>query len=157
MTDFIDNGNGTYTANYIVSSGDSDITSGTIPASVILSDASGNFNVAYTTVIPNNLKIDANEPTLVSAEVTTVTTIDVVFSEDIDGNTVNTTGNEFTVSGHTVSSAEELVDGIITLTLSTAIGTGETPNVTFTSTNFKDLAGNQAINPTAVILINNLP
>ncbi|OGI71464.1 hypothetical protein A3B84_01740 [Candidatus Nomurabacteria bacterium RIFCSPHIGHO2_02_FULL_35_13] len=156
-TDFIDNGNGTYTANYIVSSGDSDITSGTIPASVILSDASGNFNVAYTTVIPNNLKIDANEPTLVSAEVTTVTTIDVVFSEDIDGNTVNTTGNEFTVSGHTVSSAEELVDGIITLTLSTAIGTGETPNVTFTSTNFKDLAGNQAINPTAVILINNLP
>jgi hypothetical protein len=155
-TNFTDNGGGTYTATYTVSQGDNDTMSGIIPASVVLSDAAGNSNVAYTTVTANNLKIDANAPMLVSAEAKTSTIIDVTFNEDIDGSTVNTTGSEFKVSGYTVTSAHEL-EGVVTLTLSTAIGVGETPNVIFESTNFKDLAGNQSINPTTLVLINNLP
>jgi hypothetical protein len=155
-TNFTDNGGGTYTATYTVSQGDNDVMSGIIPASVVLSDAAGNLNVAYTTVTANNLKIDANAPMLISAEAKTSTTIDATFNEDIDGSTVNTTGSEFKVSGYAVTSAHEL-EGVVTLTLSSAIGVGETPNVTFESTNFKDLAGNQSINPTTIVLINNLP
>jgi hypothetical protein len=155
ITNFTDKGNGIYTAVYTVSQGDSDEISGATPASVVLSDASGNSNVAYTTVAQNTLKIDANAPTLVSAKVTSATTIDVTFSEDLNGTTVNKSGNEFTVSGHSVSDAQEL-NGVVTLTLVTPITTGETPSVTFSSTDFKDLAGNQAVSPATVIATNSV-
>ncbi|MFA4975818.1 MAG: immunoglobulin-like domain-containing protein [Candidatus Paceibacterota bacterium] len=154
-TNFTDKGNGAYTAIYIVSSLNNDVTSGTIPVIVVLTDAAGNSNEAYTTVTANALQIDAHAPTLVSAKVMTATSIDVTFSEDIDGNTLNTSGNEFTVSGHTVTEASEL-KGVITLTLSTNIGAGETPSVTFESVNFKDLAGNQVVNPITVTATNSI-
>ncbi len=155
VTNFTDNGNGMYTATYTVSSGDNDVVSGTIPVSVVLTDAAGNSNIAYTTVIANKLKIDAHEPILIFANVTSATTIDATFSEDIDGKTVNSTGTEFTVSGHPVLSAHEL-EGVVTLTLGTAIGAGEKPDVTFQSTLFKDVAGNEAISPATVTAINDV-
>ncbi|MFA5791909.1 MAG: immunoglobulin-like domain-containing protein [Candidatus Paceibacterota bacterium] len=107
------------------------------------------------TVVVLPLPLDTTPPTMVSAVVTSATTIDVTFSEDIDGGTLNTSGNEFMVLGHIVSSAHEL-NGIITLTLETDIKRGENPSVTFSSTNFKDLAGNQAISPAGVTSTNNL-
>lgn len=90
---------------------------------------------------------DAAAPVFLSARTTTTSTINATFSEDIDGGTLNTSGSEFAVEGHMVSGASELA-GVVTLTLSTTMGTGEAPVVTFTNIdNFRDLAGNQAISP----------
>ncbi len=148
---FTDLGGGLYSATYTVISGNTDRASGATPASVVLDDGDGNSNAAYTTVVANTLAIDANAPTFVSAETTSTTTIDLTFSEDLDGSTVNGSGSEFAVAGHTVSGASETGTGVVTLTLSTIMGTEETPDVTFTNIdNFKDLAGNQAVSPTMV-------
>jgi hypothetical protein len=155
ITNFTDKGNGIYTVVYTVVQGNTDEISGATPVSVVLSDASGNLNIAYTTVAQNTLKINAHAPTLLSANVTSANTIDVTFSEDIDGTTVNKSGNEFTVSGHTVSGAQEL-NGVVTLTLATPITAAETPSVTFSSTDFKDLAGNQAVSPATIIATNSV-
>ena len=81
---------------------------------------------------------DTTPPTLDSAATVTTTTIDVTFSEDLDGATV--AGDDFTVLGHTVSSATESSPGVVTITLST-MGTGETPLVTLVGFVF-DVAGN---------------
>lgn len=89
---------------------------------------------------------DLAAPVFVSARTLTTTTIRATFSEDVIN--VNSSGSEFIVAGHTISSASEL-NGVVTLTLSTTMGTGETPDVTFdTDDLFRDIAGNQAIDPT---------
>ncbi len=150
VSGFVNTGAGIYTATYTVVSGNTDRALGTTPVSVVLTDAAGNSNTAYTTVSANTLKIDANVPVLVSAQTKTINTIEATFSEDIDGGTVNTSGGEFRVTGHIIIGAKESSIGIITLTLSTIIVSGETPSVTFSSSNFKDLAGNQAVSPTTI-------
>ena len=155
-TNFIDNGDGTYSALYTVSEGDNNVRSGEkVTASVVLADSAGNENLPYTLVTKNTLKIDADIPTLVSAEVTSATTINVIFSEDIDGRTVNKTGTEFTVLNNTVLGAEE-AEGVVTLTLTNPIGQGETPTLTYSSTKFKDLAGNQVASPVTITATNNV-
>ncbi len=150
-TGFASAGGTNYVATYTVVSGDTNRSSGTVPASVVLDDGDGNSNTASTTVTANTLAIDAEAPTLDSAETTSTTTIDLTFSEDIDGSTVNSSGSEFTVVGHTVSGASKTGVGVVTLTLSPAMATSEIPDVTFTNIdNFKDQAGNQAISPATV-------
>jgi len=95
---------------------------------------------------------DGANPVFLSAETKTVNTIDLTFSEDLDGATVNESGNEFAVSEYTISGASETGVGVVTLTLSTDMGTGGTPEVIFTNIdNFKDLAENQAVSPTTKI------
>jgi len=92
---------------------------------------------------------DAAASVFLSAKTKTTTTIEATFSEDIDGTTVNGSGNEFTVAGHIVSAAAEHIadDGRVVLTVDT-MGTGETPSVTFTNIdNFRDPTGNQALSP----------
>ncbi len=64
ITGFTDNGDNTYTGTYTVASGNTDRASGAVPVSVILTDAAGNSNVAYTTVTANTVIIDANAPTI---------------------------------------------------------------------------------------------
>ena len=49
-------------------------------------------------------KIDANVPTLVSARTISVTTIDLTFSEDLDGTTI--TNADFSVSGYTLTTPD---------------------------------------------------
>ena len=96
----------------------------------------------------NIAEVDAAAPRLMSARTQSLTTITATFSEDIDASTLNIGGSEFSVSGHTVTAASEMSLGIITLTVSTPdLSSGETPNITFTSSNFKDLAGVQATSP----------
>ena len=60
----IDNGDGIYTATYLITEGNSDVVSGAITASVVLEDEAGNKNTAYTNVISNTLAIDANTPVI---------------------------------------------------------------------------------------------
>ncbi|TSC78092.1 MAG: autotransporter adhesin [Parcubacteria group bacterium Gr01-1014_24] len=57
-TGFTNAGGNIYTATYTVVSGNTNRASGTVPASVILTDAVGNSNVAYTTVAANTLIIN---------------------------------------------------------------------------------------------------
>ena len=65
ITNFTDNSNNTYTVTYTVTEGDTDVNSSEIPtASVVLSDAAGNTNAAYTSVTKTggDVIIDANKP-----------------------------------------------------------------------------------------------
>jgi len=56
-TDFTNAGGNTYTATYTVASGNTNRSAGSVPVSVVLTDAALNSNVAYTTVGANTLAI----------------------------------------------------------------------------------------------------
>ena len=93
----------------------------------------------------SELSIDAAGPVLLSAITTSVTTIDVTFSEDLNGATVNSSGDEFAVTGFAVSDADETAPGVVTLTVAT-MPTDATPDVTYNlQDTLLDLAGNEAI------------
>lgn len=158
ITDFTDNGDGTYTALYTIVSGDGDVAVGEISASVALIDSSGNSNDAYTILNVNTLKIDANVPIVVSAEIISETTANITFSEDLNGQTI--TNADFNITGHTLTTPDafEVTPGVVQLTISDTFTAGETPEIiynTTTSNGVKDLAGNVASGAT-LILTNNL-
>ena len=90
-----------------------------------------------------------------SAQTKTTTTIEITFSEDLNGTTVAT--GDFTVTGHTVSNAVESSVGVITLTLSTTLGVDETPNVTYTQGTLADSTGNLVANTTVTATDGILP
>jgi len=93
---------------------------------------------------------DLAQPVMLSAETTSTTTIDTVWSEDLDGTTVNPTGTEFTVTGFAVSNADETSAGVVTLTVAT-MPTDATPDVKFTNIDsFQDLNSNEAYSPKTV-------
>lgn len=143
---FVDLGGGMYAASTTVQSGDTDWTAGTVPASAVLTDAAGNSNIAYTAVTANILKIDAHAPTFVSARTTSTTTIDLTFSEDLNGQSV--TNSDYSVTGFTLTTPDafEVTPGVVRVAVSAPFGTNATPAVTYSGT-VKDLAGNVA--PTA--------
>jgi hypothetical protein len=62
VTNFTDMGDTTYVVIYTVAAGDTDRTSGNIPASVVLNDGMGNDSALATTVAVNTLSLDANRP-----------------------------------------------------------------------------------------------
>ena len=98
---------------------------------------------------------DAAGPVLLSARTVTTTSIEATFSEDLNGTTVNPSGNEFAVTGFAVSNADETAPGIVTLTVATML-TDATPDVTFTNTGtFTDLAAvpNEAVSPVTVTAV----
>ncbi|MBI3634575.1 MAG: hypothetical protein HY228_03105 [Candidatus Yonathbacteria bacterium] len=148
VTGFTDMGAGTYTVTYTVNSGDNDKTSGTIPASVVLIDSAGNASAPFTSVDTNTLKLDANIPVLLSAQMTSTTTVDALFSEDLNGSTV--TNNDFSITGHplVLPDAYEISPGVVRLTVDTPFGIGESPEIFYNTTvsnGVKDLAGNVAV------------
>ncbi|PCI29969.1 hypothetical protein COB55_01150 [Candidatus Wolfebacteria bacterium] len=89
-------------------------------------------------------EVDAANPVLLSMETVSTTTIDLTFSEDLDGTTV--TNADFSVDGHTLdgdNDASETEDGVVRLTVTSPFGTGDTPAVTYSdsaSNGVKDLA-----------------
>lgn len=155
VTGFTDAGAGTYRATYTISSGDSDRTSGTIPVSVILVDSAGDASVPFTTVDANILKLDANIPIFLSALVISTTTVDVLFSEDLNGSTI--TNKDFSITGHTlavpddtlaIKDAFEISAGLVRLTVNVPFAEGEMPEIIYNTTEsngVKDLAGNVAL------------
>lgn len=80
---------------------------------------------------------DEANPVLWSTRTKTINTIELAFSEDLDGTTDAIA--DFSVEGYTITGTSEL-NGVITLTLGTNFGTGETPNVGYVG-DVKDLAG----------------
>ncbi len=133
-----------YTATFTIADSGTDVAAGSdIPvADLIIADTATNPSATYTTAISQaGDPIDANLPTMDSAETKTTTTIDVTFSEDLDAATVAST--DFTVVGSTVSGATESSAGVVTLTLAAAIATDATPVVTLVSGQaVSDVAGN---------------
>ena len=107
------------------------------------SDISGNLlaNVITATII----EADGAVPVFLSARTNSTTSIDLTFSEDLQGNSA--TNSDFSVSGSTLTTpdASEVSAGVIRLTLSAAIGTGATPDVTY-SGSVTDLNSNIAPN-----------
>ncbi|MFZ2149735.1 MAG: peptidoglycan-binding protein [Minisyncoccia bacterium] len=140
---FTDNANNSYSVTYTVVAGDTNRTAGNVPVSVVLEDNNLNSNVAYTDVIANTLAIDAEAPTLDSAETTSTTTIDVTFSEDLNGATV--TNADFNVTGYTLTAPDafEFAPGVVRLTVTVPFATSETPAINYTGS-VTDLAGNPA-------------
>lgn len=106
-------------------------------------DIAGNLlaNVVDGTVV----ETDGANPILLSAQTKTTTTIDLTFSEDLKGSTVNLTGTDFTIGGgfsitHAVEGPD---DGTVVLTITPAMGTGVTPTVSYVGM-VEDLASNIA-------------
>ena len=107
-------------------------------------DLAGNVIASYS-----QTSTDLAGPILLSAKTKTTTTIDTIWSEDLDGGvggTVNPSGNEFVVTGYSVSAADETSAGVVTLTVAT-MPTDAAPFITFTSANFEDKNGNDAPSP----------
>lgn len=135
------------TFDVLVSSG----VAGTEGKDVTYTQGSGTDLVGNLLANVNTASVDGAAPIFMSARTVSPTSMTATFSEDLNGGTVNDSGNEFSVSGHTVTAASETSSGVVTLTVSTPdLGSGETPSVTFTSDNFKDLANVQAISPTTL-------
>lgn len=96
-------------------------------------------------------------PTFDSATTVTTITLTATFSEDLDDATVASDGSDFTVSDHTVLCATEL-DGVVTITLSTTMGTAETPTVTLKAgESVTDQAGNPLSGPVARVAADGIP
>ena len=103
-----------------------------------IKDSAGNNLVNFSNQsITNNL--DTTAPTLIETATITSTTINAVFSEDLDASSITT--SDFTVASNTVSGVSES-SGVITITLGTALSSGATPLVTITNGSINDVAGN---------------
>ncbi|PIR45844.1 MAG: hypothetical protein COV08_02880, partial [Candidatus Vogelbacteria bacterium CG10_big_fil_rev_8_21_14_0_10_49_38] len=101
------------------------------------------------------LSIDEAGPVLLSARTVTTTSVEAMFSEDLNGGTVNGSGNEFTVAGILATAAVEHVsdDGRVVLTVA-AMGTGDEPTVKYEQVDtLADSAGNTAVTPTTVTAV----
>lgn len=115
-----------------------------------VTDQAGNTN-------PNLLLINSDNiaPDLVSARTITTTTIDVTFSEDLQGDEL-TTGDFAVDNGGnpiTVSSVSEN-NGVVTLTLENSMTADSTPTVTINPEvpqSIKDLAGNEQLTQLSVL------
>ena len=98
---------------------------------------------------------DAAKPVLLSARTVTTTSVEAMFSEDLNGGTVNGSGNEFTVAGVLATAAAEhgSDDGRVVLTVA-AMGTGDEPTVKYEQVDtLADSAGNTAVTPTTVTAV----
>lgn len=129
ISTFSDAGSGNYTAKYIVVAGDDDVTnSETVPVYIVLADAAGNKNSAFTTT-PSSATtpaIDANRPTIsnVSFSPTTGTLVPGdVLTATITASEAGLTAGAITIN--TVDVASTLADngaGNYTLTYTVTEG-----------------------------------
>jgi hypothetical protein len=97
---------------------------------VTAEDGSTQDYVATVTIEP-----DPNAPSLVSASVASATTVDLIFSEDLDGRTI--TNKDFTITGHTLldsADAGEITPGVVRLTITDTFATGEIPQIIYNTT-----------------------
>ena len=107
-------------------------------ASGTAADIAGNPLTAYS-----ETSTDAAGPVPMSARTTSTTTIDVVFSEDLHGRSVDAA--DLVVSGYNVSGITEK-NGVVSVTFYPPMGTGSTPEIKVLGNGYdygmKDLNGN---------------
>ncbi|MBK3800199.1 hypothetical protein GAY33_13300, partial [Azospirillum brasilense] len=145
----------TYTATFTVTSGGADVAAGSdVPVSIVLTDTAGNSNTPYTTAISQGAdRIDANRPTITSAEVNG-TTLTVTFAEAMSA--TSAAGLTVTVAGQSRAATYTSGSGgtTLTFTLASAVAQGETVtlsynpgtgNLTDTASNAPDLVTNQSV------------
>ncbi len=102
-----DLGTGNYYLKYLVLEGDSNVTTGNLKIKLFLSDSEGNMSDAYTSLISNNISIDADRPQISRAYISSA-------DENIKiGETVQITV-EADNSGYTVSPATHVNNVFIT-------------------------------------------
>jgi hypothetical protein len=109
-TGFTDNGDGTYNVIYTVQEGHTDRASvGDVPVSVVLTDAAGNSNTAYTTAPTSSgtVSIDANSPKLTSTALTSEikSKLTVLNGDPVTNNDLTFTAKAYGVDGNSVSVA----------------------------------------------------
>ncbi|KMO35124.1 SwmB domain-containing protein [Methylobacterium aquaticum] len=158
----------TYTAIVTVTAGADVAASADLPVSLVLQDSAGNRNTAYTTaIIQGGDAIDATRPTLASATVDG-TALVLAYSEALDAIQVPTAGAFSVMAGGTaVTVSGVAVDAMaktVTLTLASAVTSGQTVTVAYTDpsagddTNaVQDAAGNDAATLSATSVTNMTP
>lgn len=117
----------------------SSLDSGETPSVTIsgFTDGDGNAIDATTATL-----VDNASPVMASALIAEDgESIEVTFSEDINGTTVNSTGTDFTLSENSVTAADETSPGVVTLTLG-ATTSSTSIDVTVGGGDIDDLAGN---------------
>lgn len=117
----------------------SNLDGGETPSVTIsgFTDGDGNAIEATTATL-----VDNAPPVMVSALIAEDgESIEVTFSEDINGTTVNSTGTDFTLSENSITTADETSPGVVTLTLG-ATTSSTSMDVTVGTTDIDDLAGN---------------
>ncbi len=118
------------------------VPEGSYDVRVVVEDRDGSSTATATQI--DAVIVDDTPPAIVSATTTSTTTIDLVFSETLDTETIEAI--EFLVAGYTISAAAPAMttetDDTVELTLTEAMPTGETPEVTYTQGTLADLAGN---------------
>ena len=116
---------------------------GTDSKEVVYSDTGSATDIAGNPLESFSVdSIDAAGPLPVSAQTVSTTEIEVTFSEDLNGTFDD--ASDFVVAGHDVDSTDE-DNGVVTLTLDTPMGTGDTPEVTVYgdgASGLQDLDGN---------------
>jgi len=113
-------------------------------------DLAGNTIAGFST-----LATDLAGPVLISARTVTTTSVEATFSEDLNGATVNGSGDEFAVVGYAVSAASETGAGVVTLTVAT-MPTDATPTVTYNyvgPVGLDDLNGNETVDGSFAVAV----
>jgi len=125
---FTDNGNGTYTVTYAVTSGDNDILeTEQIPVNIILRDAAGNMSDAYTTTAASNVTpaIDATAPVISSVSVSPSSgwrKIDDTITMTIVSNETGLNAGTITINGKAVTGFTDMGDGSYTVVYTVVSG-----------------------------------
>ncbi|MGF3026869.1 beta strand repeat-containing protein, partial [Methylobacterium aquaticum] len=158
----------TYTATVTVTAGADVAASADLPVSLVLQDSAGNRNTAYTTAISQGGDaLDATRPTLASATVNG-TALVLAYSEALDALHGPTAGAFSVMAGGTaVTVSGVAVDAMaktVTLTLASAVTSGQTVTVAYTDpsagddTNaVQDAIGNDAATLSATSVTNTTP
>ncbi|MEW5693360.1 MAG: gliding motility-associated C-terminal domain-containing protein [Candidatus Hydrogenedentota bacterium] len=102
----------------------------------VAEDVTGNTSASSTF---SNCYYDRTNPSMISALITSATTILVYLNEDISASTLSS--SQFKVNGISISSVSEIQPGVLQLTLSTPISLSETASIYHTG-GLSDLASN---------------
>jgi hypothetical protein len=164
-TGFTNNGNSTYTVTYTVVQGDIDVLdTAAIPVSVVLVDAAGNSNAAYTTapVFGSAPAVDAHVPTITNVVITAtgaqnntlnatdVITATVTFNESVTATAGSTLGI-LVGSATRLATVTAATGTTLTYTYTVAAGDVDADGISVPAGGFtlnagtiKDAAGNNA-------------
>src|SRR3989344_6060125 len=123
-----------------------------------LKKVQGGFLITSLIIASFGIRVEsagAVDAQLLSAEINTANTVDLIFSVDLNGTTV--TNNDFSVTGYTLTDPDafEVSAGVVRLTVAGAFGASDTPAVAYTGS-VKDLDGNVVPNVLSLIPTNNL-
>ena len=121
---------------------------GDLPATVTVSGITDDAGIAMATTTLTSTSggiVDEASPRMVSATIALDNlSIDIAFSEDLNGTTINSTGTDFSIASTTISGADEVQPGVVRVTLATPLIASST-NIAVQAGSIFDLASNPVV------------